>query len=170
MHRAIRPTLNRAQRDNVVAQGRRGAVPTGTDVELAKRARKGLMEPQRWDSYKKGFKEIKAKIRGVYLGNNAWSTQPLFALEVTPQQRLPTIQPPNTATPYHISVAFYDPAKRRAFDTLQQRYSRTRTVVLQGEIRGASFELTKGPVHDDALLRDLHKEGHYGHKSIHISL
>ena len=67
MYRTIRPTLTRAQRDNVIAQGRRGAVPAGTDKELADRARKGLMDRQRWDSYKKGFKELKAKIRGVYL-------------------------------------------------------------------------------------------------------
>ncbi len=107
MYRSIRPTLTRAQRDNVITQGRRGNVPAGTDVELADRTRKGLMDRQRWESYKQGFKELKAKIRGVYLGNNGpWHSQPLFALEVIPLQKLPTTQPPNTATPYHISVAF----------------------------------------------------------------
>ena len=171
MWRAIRPTIARAQRENIISQGRRGAVPEGTDVELADRTRRGLMERQRWDTYKKGFKEIKAKIRGVYLGNNGpWHNQPLFAIEVMPLQKLPTTQPPNTATLYHISVAFYDPAKRRDFETLHLRYSRTRTIVLKGEIRGGTFEITKGPIYKDTLLRKLHSEGHYGDRSLHISL
>ena len=111
-------------------------------------------------------------MRGVYLGSQGYPEQPLFALEVTPLQRLPTNQPPNTATPYHISIAFSDPAKRREFTALEARYRKPRTVTLKGVVRGLAFYLdeSRDPIARDALLQRVFRSGHYGHKGLHISL
>ncbi len=63
MLRSLIPTLTDAQRELVIAQGRSGAIPQGLDIDLAARTRQGLSDPQRWDTYKKGFHSLKAKIR-----------------------------------------------------------------------------------------------------------
>ena len=177
MYRSIRPTLQAADTDakrrRVTEAGRRNAIPAGRDPGLPERMRNPrLLEDARWEKYKQGFTELKANVRGVYLGSNENPERPLFALEVIPQQRLPTSQPPNTATPYHISISFYDPAQRRDFTALEARYSKWRTVTLKGFIRGLAFYLDekRDPIARDPLLQRIFKSGHYGHKGLHISL
>ena len=89
-----------------------------------------------------------------------------------PLQKLPTSTPPNSETPYHISVAFFDPAKRKMFEELERKYSKSKTVTLQGEIQGSSFKLdtTRCPVGSDELVKRLHAAGHYYNRPLHISL
>ena len=139
MYRTLKPTLTDAQRETMVALGRRNAVPTGEDIALEARTRAGLQDATRWARYKEGFRALRCKIRGTYLGNNhpQFASQPLFALEVKPLQKLPTTQPPNTATPYHVSVAFWDRVQREDFAALQQRFASSREVTLRGQIRGS---------------------------------
>ena len=177
MYRVLRPTLLEADTDaprrRVTDAARRGAIPAGRDPDLSERMRNPrLLDDARWELYKQGFTELKARVRGVYLGSQAYPEQPLFALEVTPLQRLPTNQPPNTATPYHISIAFFDPAKRREFAALEARYRKPRTVTLKGQIRGLAFYLdeNRDPIARDKLLHRIFRAGHYGHKELHISL
>ena len=114
---------------------------------------------------------MKAEVQGVYLGSNDYPEPPLFALKVTPLQRLATIQPPNSETPYHISVAFFDPAERRSFTALEQKYSEPREVTLKGRIRGMAFYLdATDPIASDPLIQSVHGKGHYAHKPLHVSL
>ena len=174
MFRTLKPTLAEAQREGVIALGRRNAVPTGEDVALEDRTRAGLGDDARWAKYKEGFTALRCKLRGAYLGNNhpQYASQPLFALEVKPLQRLPTTQPPNTATPYHVSVAFWDKKQREDFAALQQRFASTREVTLRGKIHGSIFELDplSCPVGSDPLVRRVHQNGHYANRPLHVSL
>ena len=173
MERTLIPTLQRAQRDTAIALGRRKALPAGRDIALEDRTRAGLSNLIRWKEYVKGFKQLRCKVRGVYLGNNGpYATTHLFALEVMRMHRLPTTQAGNTATPYHISIAFYDRAQRRDFDALQRRFARPREVTLRGQIHGNAFFLdeTRCPIGSDPLIRRVHQNGHYSHKRLHVSL
>ena len=173
MQRTLIPTLKRAQRETTIALGTRGALPAGRDIALEDRTRAGLSDPARWQEYVKGFKQLRCKVRGVYLGNNGpYATTPLFALEVMPMQRLPTTQAGNTATPYHISIAFYDRAQRRDFEELQRRFARPREVTLRGEINGNAFFLDENrcPIGSDPLIRRVHQNGHDSFKRLHVSL
>ncbi len=81
MYRTLKPTLSEAQRESMIALGRRNAVPTGEDIALGDRTRKSLLDDARWSKYKEGFKALRCRIRGAYLGNNhpQYASQPLFA-------------------------------------------------------------------------------------------
>ena len=178
LNRRVQPTLSKFQRESVISQGQRGKIPDGVDYDLTQRIRnKKLLKDEKWYSYKKGFKTIRCRIRGVYLGSNytdgyQWADQPLYVIEVHPLQKLPTSKPPNSETPYHISVAFWDPQKRKLFEELERKYSQSRTVTLRGEIEGSSFKLDtkKCPVGSDELVKKLHSTGHYKNRPLHISL
>ena len=174
LNRRVRPILTKFQREAVISQGKRGNIPTGVDYDHTQRMRnQNLLKDERWESYKKGFKTLQCRIRGVYLGNNSNSAnQPLFAIEVQPLQKLPTSKPPNSATPYHISVAFFDPNKRNMFDELERKYSKNKIVTLRGEISGLTFKLdtTRCPVGSDELIKRVHAEGHYYYSPLHVSL
>ena len=115
LNRRVGPTLTKFQRESVISQGQRGKIPDGVDYDLTQRIRnQKLLKDEKWHSYKKGFKTLKCKIRGVYLGsNNTYANDPLYVIEMHPLQKLPTSKPPNSETPYHISVAFFDPKKRK---------------------------------------------------------
>ena len=174
LNRRVQPTLSKFQRESVISQGQRGKIPDGVDYDLTPRIRdRNLLKDEKWHSYKKGFKTIRCRIKGVYLGSNyTYANEPLYVIEVHPLQKLPTSKPPNSETPYHISVAFWDPQKRKLFEELERKYSQSRTVVLQGEIEGSSFKLDtkKCPVGSDELVKRLHSTGHYHNRSLHISL
>ena len=173
LNRRVQPTLSKFQRESVISQGQRGKIPDGVDYDLTQRIRnKKLLKDEKWYSYKKGFKTIRCRIKGVYLGSNyTYANEPLYVIEVHPLQKLPTSKPPNSETPYHISVAFWDPKKRKMFEELERKYSQSRTVVLQGEIEGSSFKLDtkKCPVGSDELVKKLHSTGHYHNRPLHIS-
>ena len=173
LNRRVQPTLSKFQRESVISQGQRGKIPDGVDYDLTQRIRnKKLLKDEKWYSYKKGFKTIRCRIKGVYLGSNyTYANEPLYVIEVRPLQKLPTSKPPNSETPYHISVAFWDPQKRKLFEELERKYSQSRTVVLQGEIEGSSFKLDtkKCPVGSDELVKRLHSEGYYHNRPLHIS-
>ena len=72
--------------------------------------------------------------------------------------------------PYQCSIL--DPAKRKMFEELERKYSKSRTVSLWCEIHGLSFKLdtTRCPVGSDELVKRVHAAGHYYHKPLHISL
>ena len=174
LNRRVRPTLTKFQRELVISQGQRGKIPDGVDYDLTQRIRnQKLLKDEKWHSYKKGFKTIRCRIKGVYLGSNyTYANEPLYVIEVHPLQKLPTSKPPNSETPYHISVAFWDPKKRKMFEELERKYSKSRTVSLRCEIHGLSFKLdtTRCPVGSDELVKRVHAAGHYYHKPLHISL
>ena len=173
LNRRVRPTLTKFQRELVISQGQRGKIPTGVDYDHTQRMRnQNLLKDEKWHSYKKGFKTIRCRIKGVYLGSNyTYANEPLYVIEVHPLQKLPTSKPPNSETPYHISVAFWDPKKRKMFEELERKYSRSETVTLIGEIEGSSFKLDtkKCPVGSDELVKRLHSTGHYHNRPLHIS-
>ncbi len=66
MHRTLKPLLTEAQRESMIALGRRYAVPTGEDIALEARTRAGLQDETRWARYKDGFKALHCEIRGTY--------------------------------------------------------------------------------------------------------
>ena len=73
----------------------------------------------------------------------------------------------------HISVAFFDPAKRRDFTAVETKYRKSRTVTLKGKIRGMAFYLDEEncPIGRDPLLQRLFKTGYYHYKGgLHVSM
>ena len=177
MHRTIIPTLRKANTDaprqRVTAKGKRGQIPPGENFELEKRIRDPrLLGDAAWEAYKRNFTTIRCKVKGVYLGSNEYPDNPLFSLRVTPLSELPTTRAPNSDTPWHISIEFFDPAQRQAFTALEQKYSKTRNLTLRGWIQGLAFYLdtSTDPIGSDPLVQEVHAKGHYRHKPLHISL
>ena len=92
-------------------------------------------------------------------------------LEVDPLQELPTTKPPDSATPWHISVAFYNPQRKQSFKAIERRYTQWREYTLIGWIQGASFYLDpqRCPVGSDPDLQALiRSDPWYGHKPIYL--
>ena len=93
----------------------------------------------------------------------------LFALEVIPLQRLPKKQPSNTATPYYLSIALFDPAQREELTKQEARYQKTRTVTPKVVRRGIVFDLdAKSPIANGPFFQRVFQREDYGHKgSVH---
>lgn len=110
--------------------------------------------------------------------------RPLFALEVRPQgpdfpTRCPpgsdmSFSPPRVKTPYHISIAFYQPLDEHRddrFDLVERRYAGWRHVILTGEIWGNAFYVdSKNVIGGDPELQGLFLSGDYRYKGLHMSM
>ena len=110
--------------------------------------------------------------------------RPLFALEVRPMDpEFPTrcppgsdmsFSPPRVRTPYHISIAFYQPLDERRddrFDIVERRYAGWRHVILTGGIWGNAFYVNDlNVIGGDPELQGLFLDGDYGYKGLHMSM
>jgi len=162
--------LRENQRQAVIFAGLAGQIPDGTNTELTDR-----LSPmsQDWEGLRKNFTSLKCKVRARYMGGNQWPGNPLLILEIRPLQELPTTKPPNSETPWHITVGFYEPSRDRAFKKIVEKYIDWEEYTLIGWIQGASFYLDTNacPVGSDPDLQNLIRaDAYYGHKPIHISL
>jgi len=54
--------------------------------------------------------------------NAAYGSDPLLVLEIQPIGNFPTTKPPNTETPWHVSVGFYSDEHAREFKALVNKY------------------------------------------------
>ena len=92
MERTIVPTLRAANTDaprqRLTATAQAQQLPEGRYPELHERMRHpGLLNDQTWANYREGFRSLRARVRGVYLGSNEFPDTPHFAHEVVPLQR-----------------------------------------------------------------------------------
>ena len=169
----VRSTLHDAQRRNAI---HKGASPWGEDTDIMNRLSKEAKGD--WENVHRHFNRFKAMVRARYM-NSDYGADPLLVLEVKPlKQRgiqFPTTQPPNSETPWHITVDFSDSrnsAKMRRMRRLIETYSTYKEYTLVGHIQGSSFELDRlrCEVGRDPLLQQLHDAGYYGDRPLHISL
>ena len=171
MRKRIREDLYENQRRGVAQRGHQNAVAYGVNTDVWQRLSPAAEAD--WETIRTTFTRLRCRIRGRYLGSNTYPDTPLFVLEVVPLEPLPTIKPPNSETPWHISVAFYNPQLARDFNVLIDRYAHFREYTLIGWIQGASFYLDTHacPIGSDVQLQELvRQDPSYGHKPIHISL
>ena len=164
--RGILHDLHEMQRKNAI---HRGGIAPGVDTDVMDRLSPASQAD--WDGVVRRFTRFQAKVRARYM-NAAYGSDPLLVLEVQPLGNFPTTMPPNSETPWHISVAFYDRGQRRDFEKLVEKYRRSEVKTLVGHIQGASFELDtlRCEVGSDPLLQRLHRSGYYGDRPLHISL
>ena len=140
MYRTLIPTLVKAQRDGQIEKGRKGKLDEGEHVDLELRIRSPELLPDaRWDRYQRGFVSIRAVGQGVYSGNNSYPENHLYFVIVKPLQKLRSTQPPNSSTPWHISVSFYDKARRADFEELERQFSVPKKVTLKDRLHGIGF-------------------------------
>ena len=171
MWRRIWSDLYENQRRGVIRQAYANAIPRGVDTDIMQRL--SVAAEADWDAIRTQFTRLRCRIRARYSGNNAFPDNPLLVLEVVPLEELPTTKPPNSETPWHISVAFYNPALAREFQVITDRYALPREFTLEGWIQGSTFVLDtrECPVGSDRQLQELvAQDPWYGHKAIHISL
>ena len=166
MHSRLLDSLHEMQRINAI---HKGTVPWGDDTEIMDR-----LSPEAsadWDNVKRRFTRFQAKVRARYM-DSEFNEQPLLVLEIQPVGPFPTTKPPNSNTPWHVSVGFYDHAYAREFKQLVDKYRKFEIKTLVGHIQGASFELDtlRCDVGSDPLLQHLHRLGYYGNRPLHISL
>jgi hypothetical protein len=170
MHKRILQDLRDSHLTGVIAQGRARAVPRGIFTDVMDRLAPASDD---WESVRNNFTRLRCRVRARYSGSNESPDTPLLMLEVDPLQELPTTKPPDSATPWHISVAFYNPQRKQSFKAIERRYTQWREYTLIGWIQGASFYLDpqRCPVGSDPDLQALiRSDPWYGHKPIHISL
>ena len=149
MHRQLAPILMQRQRANMMERGRKGLVSKGIDKCIMKRIHPWANAD--WNSVKYNFTRMRVRMHAEYLGSNAWHTTPLFVISVVPldPHLMPVWGKPNSETPLHISIGFYDPEQKRRFDAVHRRYLKPREVELLGYIEGSTFRLNGGPIADD---------------------
>ena len=166
MKRKIQNDLHEMQRKNAI---HKGPVPPGIDTDVMDRLSPASQAD--WDSVVKRFTRFRAKVRARYM-NAAYDSEPLLVLEIQPLGDFPTVKPPNSETPWHVSVGFYSRAYAREFNALVDKYREFEVKTLVGHIQGASFELDtlRCDVGSDRLLQRLHRLGYYGNRPLHISL
>ena len=166
MKRKIQNELHEMQRKNAIYKG---AIPPGVDTDVMDRL--SAASQADWYGVVRRFTRFQAKVRARYM-NAAYGAEPLLVLEIIPLGNFPTTKPPNTETPWHVSVGFYDRAYAREFKALVNKYRNFEVKTLVGHIQGASFELDtlRCEVGSDPLLQNLHRLGHYGNRPLHISL
>lgn len=169
--RIILGVLHDNQRNRVIFDGHAGAVRRGTFTDVMERL--SPASEADWWGVVGTFHTLRCKVRARYLGNNKWPDTPLLALEVQPQQQLPTRFPPESEVPWHITIAYYDPQRSREFRSVVDRYAEFQEYTLVGKIQGAMFELDKNrcPVGSDPELLALKRSDPYYHdRPLHISL
>ncbi len=155
----------------MMERGRKGLVSKGIDTDIMKRIHRWANAD--WDSVMYNFDRMRVRIHAEYLGSNAWPTTPLFVISVVPldPHLMPVWGKPNSETPLHISIGFYDPEQKRRFDAVHRRYLKPREVELLGYIEGSTFRLNGGPIANDDDIQLLHaNDKSYGHKPLHVSM
>ena len=171
MHRQLAPILMQRQRANMMERGRKGLVSEGIDKCIMTRLRPGADAD--WNSVKRNFTKMRVRMHAEYLGSNEYSTTPLFVIRVVPldPHLMPVWGKPNSETPLHISIGFYDPEQKRRFDAVHRRYLKPREVELLGYIEGSTFRLNGGPIANDDDIQLLHaNDKWYGHIPLHVSM
>ena len=167
MYKGLLHNLHETQRRNAIHKGR---VAPGVDTDVMNRLSPESLED--WDKVVRRFTRFRAKVRARYM-NAAYGSDPLLVLEVQPLGgNFPTTKPPNSETPWHISVDFYNRGNARELKALVNKYRQFEVKTLVGHIQGASFELDtlRCDVGSDPLLQHLHRLGYYGNRPLHISL
>ena len=177
----IRNLQHAAQRRNAI---HRYASPWGVDTDIMDRLSKEAKDD--WDNVHRHFNRFKAMVRAHY-NNSDYGSDPLLVLEVkphgphTPHQsgrvqrgmQFPTTKPPNSETPWHITIDFSSRHNRREMQQLIDKYSTWKEYTLVGEISrsGGSFQLDRHrcEIASDPLVQ-LHDGGYYGDRGLHISL
>ena len=168
----VRSTLHAAQRRNAI---HKGASPWGEDTDIMNRLSKEAKAD--WDNVHRHFNRFKAMVRVRYM-NSDYGADPLLVLEVKPlKQRgmqFPTTKPPNSETPWHITIDFSNSGNRRDMQRLIAKYSTFKEYTLVGQISGSggSFQLDRHrcEIASDPLVQQLHDAGYYGNRGLHISL
>ena len=166
MYSRLLINLHEMQRKNAI---HKGSIAPGVDTDVMDR-----LSPESqadWDRVVRRFTRFRAKVRARYM-NAAYGSDPLLVLEIQPLGKFPTTKPPNTETPWHISVGFYSDEYAREFKALVNKYRNFEVKTLVGHIQGASFYLDtlRCDIGRDPLLQHLHRLGHYGNRPLHISL
>ena len=166
MYKGLLNNLHEIQRKNAI---HKGSIAPGIDTDVMNRLSPESLAD--WDRVVRRFTRFRAKVRARYM-NAAYGTDPLLVLEIQPIGIFPTTKPPNSETPWHISVGFYSDEHAREFKALVDKYRKFEIKTLVGHIQGASFELDtlRCDVGSDPLLQHLHRLGYYGNRPLHISL
>ena len=153
-------------RQNGIEQGLRGQVVEDRHIDIMDRIRPWAQED--WDSV------VRVRLRSVYLPSNRHPEAPLLALAVEQldPEEAPVFGKPQSETPLHISVAFYNAERKREFDEVFERYQKPQEVVLHGRIQGSTFELRPpDPIAADPEVAALKRgDAYYGNRPLHISL
>ena len=107
----VQNMLHEAQRRNAI---HKGASNWGEDTEIMNRLTPQAEED--WENVKMRFTRFKAMVRARYM-NSDYGADPLLVLEGKPlKQRgmqFPTTKPPNSETPWHITIDFSNSGNRR---------------------------------------------------------
>ena len=154
-----------------IRRGQAGAVEAEAYQDVMDRLRPNVNA--NWDRVVRQFRLLRCQVRARYMASNEYAERPLLVLEIRPLQQMPTTRPPGNKTPWHVSIAFYDPDRRKAFMTATRAYTDWREVTLVGEIAGSTFQLDprRCPVATDRRLAALHRaDPWYGDRPLHISL
>ena len=167
--RDILGLLHENRRKHVTLQAHHQAIRSGTSTNIFQRLSPAAEAD--WDAVVRTFTTLHCKLRAFYSGTNNWP-EPLLSLEVKPLQDMPTLFPDHSETPWHISIAFYEPQKSREFRKIVQKYAEWREFVLVGNIYGGMFELDpeRCPVGSDEDILALKRQGYYGDRPMHISM
>ena len=179
----VRSTLHDAQRRNAI---HKGASPWGEDTDIMDRLSKEATKD--WDNVHRHFNRFQALVRAHY-NKSDYGSDPLLVLEVKPHgphvktgqsgyrqrgMQFPTTKPPNSETPWHITIDFSNRWNRRDMQRLIERYSTFQEYTLVGQISGSggSFQLDRHrcEIASDPLVQQLHDAGYYGNRGLHISL
>ena len=171
MYRQLAPILMQRHRANMIERGSKGLVPEGINKCIMTRVHPWANAD--WDNVKQNFVRMRVRMQAEYLPSNRYYATPLFVISIVPldPHLMPVWGKPNSETPLHVSIAFYDPAQKRTFDAIHNRYLKPREVELLGYIEGSTFRLEGGPIADDLDIQHLHANDYeYGHKALHVSM
>jgi len=180
----VRNTLHHAQRRNAI---HKGASPWGEDTDIMDRLSKQANDD--WDNVHRNFDSFHALVR-AHFNNSDYGADPLLVLEVKPHgirepngsgyrrqrgmMQFPTTKPPNSETPWHITIDFYNRWNRRDMDRLIEKYSTWKEYTLVGQLSGSggSFQMDRHrcEIASDPLVQQLHDAGYYGDRPIHMSI
>ena len=169
MYRSLLPTLVKAQRDGQIEKGRKRTLDEGEDVELVVRIRSPeLLSDAWWDQYQ----HPRRSAGGLLWKQHLPRESPSFLI-VKPLLKLPTTQPPNSSTPWHISLSFYDKARRADFEKLERQFNVPKKMTLKGRLYGISFYLVyeSDPIATNPLVSAVHAADPWYHvRQLHVSL
>ena len=191
-------TINKAQRDNVIAsqklwqklrrdrQNWFGKKPEGEWADIADRYRPGVETHEGWWNFMDNMNnQLRCKVKAEYLTPvTTYPDEPLLAIVVEPLQDMPTTRPAHSETPYHISIGFYStkygPIKdgsavnranyKKALERIQRNYAEWQPVILTGHPQGGTWVLNDdSPVKNDPDIQFVHANSQYWDRGIHMT-
>ena len=164
-----------------------GKKPEGEWADIADRYRHPeIATDEGWHNFIGNMNnQLRCRIKAEYLTpDKDYPDEPLLAIVIDPLQDLPTIRPPDSETPWHVSIGFYStkygPIKdgtkadranyKKALERIQRNYAEWAEVILLGHTQGGTWVLNDdSPVKNDPDIQFVHDNSHYHDRAIHMT-